>query len=147
LRIENKVSWIDAHFMAATFYLKRDNLKEYLKYIDVIIYQYPSLKDLDGVLKFFFQRKQINLADYNPKRNGLLALYIGNFDNAIKYLTQASNSDPNDLLILYNLSLAYSKKKDFNTALTLINKCLEENPNYPEANNLKQQLLKQIRIK
>ncbi len=30
-RIENKVSWIDAHFMAATYYLRRDNLKEYLK--------------------------------------------------------------------------------------------------------------------
>ena len=144
-RIENKVSWIDAHFMAATFYLKRDDLKEYLKYINVMIYQYPGLRDLDSILKYFYERNKIDLADYTPKRNGLLALYIGNFVNAIKYLTEANKSDPKDLLVLYNLSLAYSYKKDFKTALTLINKCLTENPNYPEAENLKKQILDQLK--
>ena len=55
-RVENKVSWIDAHFMAATFYLRRDNLKEYLKYINVLLYQYPGLRDLDSILKYFYER-------------------------------------------------------------------------------------------
>ena len=144
-RIENKVTWIDAHFMAATFYLRRDDLKEYLNYINVMIYQYPGLKDLDSILKYFYERHKLNLADYTPKRNGLLALYIGNFNNAIGFLTKAYNSDPKDTLVLYNLSLAYSKKKDFNSALTFINECLNVNPNYPEANNLKQQLLIQLK--
>ena len=144
-RIENKVSWIDAHFMGATFYLRRDDLKEYLKYINVIIAQYPGLRDLDSILKYFFNRKELDLADYTPKRNGLLALYIGNFDNAIRFLTKAYNSDPKDPLVLYNLSLAYSEKKDFKTALTLINECLVANPNYPEANNLKEEILNQLK--
>ena len=86
---------------------------------------------------------ELDLADYTPKRNGLLALYIGNFDNAIKYLTKAYNSNPKDPLVSYNLALAYSKKKEFKTALTLINKCLIVNPNYPGANRLKQQILNQ----
>jgi lysophospholipase L1-like esterase len=144
-RIQNKVSWADAHLIAATYYLKRDGIKEYLKYMNVLIYQYPGLKDLDGALKYFYERNQIDLADYTPKRNGLMALYIGNFDNATRHLTEAYNANPKDPLVLYNLSLAYSKKKDLKTALTLINKCLIANPNYPEANNLKQQILNQLK--
>jgi lysophospholipase L1-like esterase len=145
LRIENKVSWVDAHMNAATYYLRRDNLKEYLQYINVLIYQYPSLRDLDGVLKYFYERNKLDLTDYTPKRNGLMALYIGNFDNAIRHLTKAYKSNPKDPLVLYNLSLAYSKKKDFKTALTMINECLKANSNYPDADNLKQQILNQIK--
>ena len=144
-RMENKVSWLDAHFMAATFYLRKDDMKEYLKYINVMIYQYPNLGDLDSILKYYFERNALNLADYTPKRNGLLALYIGNFDNAIKHLTEAYKSNPNDPLISYNLSLAYSKKGELNKALDLINKCLNANPNYPEGNKLKQQILNQLK--
>jgi lysophospholipase L1-like esterase len=144
-RIENKVSWVDAHFMAATFYLRRDDLKEYLKYIEVMIYQYPGLRNLDIILKYFYQKNKLDLADYTPKRNGLLALYIGNFDNAIGFLTKAYSSNPKDTLVLYNLALAYSKKKDYKNALDMINKCLVLNPNYPGANNLKRQIQNQLK--
>lgn len=144
-RIEDKVSWADAHLIAATYHLRRDELKDYLKYMNVLIYQYPNLRDLDGALIFFYEQKKIDLADYTPKRNGLMALYIGNFDNAIRHLTEAYKSSPEDPMVLYNLSLAYSKKEDFNTALTFINRCLIVNPKYPEANNIKQQILNQLK--
>ena len=75
-----------------------------------------------------------------------MALYIGNYDNAIRYLDEAYKSDPMDPLVLYNLSLAYVQKRDFKTALTLIKKCIVANPNYPDANNLKQQILDQLKI-
>jgi len=145
IRIQNKVSWIEAHLIAATYYLRRDDVKEYLKYINVLIYQYPNLRDIDFTLKYFYEQKKINLADYTPKRNGLMALYIGNFDNAIKHLSEAYKSNPKDPLVLYNLSLAFSKKKDFNSALTMINECLIINKKYPEAFDLKQQILKQLK--
>ncbi|MGE5810769.1 MAG: tetratricopeptide repeat protein, partial [Ignavibacteria bacterium] len=145
-RIENKVSWIDAHFIAGTYYLRKDDIKEYLKYMNVLIYQYPGFRDLDGVIRYFYEQKKIDLADYTPKRNGLMALYIGNFDNAIRHLNQAYKLNPKDPLVLYNLSLAYSEKKDFKTALAIINECLIENPIYPEANNLKQEILNQVKI-
>ena len=144
-RIEHKVSWIDAHFMAATYYLRRDNLKEYLKYINVMIYQYPGFRNLDIVLKYFYEKRQLDLADYTPKRNGLLALYVGNFNNAIKNLTEAYKANPKDTLVLYNLSLAYSKKKEFKQALSIINQCLVLKSNYPEAYNLKQKILNRIK--
>ena len=145
-RIENKVTWIDAHFIAATYYLRKDNEKEYLKYMNVLIYQYPSLKDLDGVIRYFYAQNKIDLADYTPKRNGLIALYIGNFNNAIRHLTDAYKLNPEDPLVLYSLSLAYSKKEDFKSALSLINKCLTAKPNYQEAKNLKQRILNQLKI-
>jgi tetratricopeptide (TPR) repeat protein len=144
-RIQNKVSWIDAHLIAATYHLRRDEVKDYLKYIHVMIYQYPSLIDLDGALKYFYEQHKLDLKDYTPKRNGLMALYIGNYENAIRYLNEANKSDPEDPLVLYNLSLAYYKKKDFETALTLIKKCLAVDTNYPEANNLKQQILNELK--
>ncbi len=140
-KIESKVSWADAHFIGATYYLRRDDIKEYLNYMNVLIYQYPALKDLDGALRYYYEKKELNLADYTPKRNGLMALYIGKFDNAINYLTKAYKSNPQDPLVLYNLSLAYSKKKNLDLALELINKCLVIKPDYPEASSLKQQLL------
>lgn len=144
LRIENKVSWIDAHLVAATYNLRHDKLKEYLKYMNVLIYQYPSLRDLDGALKFFHEQRKINLADYTPKRNGLLALYIGNFDNAIRYLSEAYKLNPGDPLVLFNLSLAYLNKNNYDSALTFINKCLDSNPDYPEAQSLKKRILNEI---
>ncbi len=144
-KIEDKVSWADAHLIGATYYLRRDDIKEYLKYMNVLIYQYPGLKDLDGALRYFYEKNELNLADYTPKRDGLMALYIGNFDNAIKYLTEANKSDPKDSSVLYNLSLAYSKKKDFKTALELVNKCLIIDPKYPEANDLKRKILNQVK--
>ena len=137
------LTWARAHLMTATYFLRRDNVKEYLKYMNALIYQYPNLRNLDYALKYFYKRKEIDLADYTPKRDGLMALYMGNFDNAIIYLTKAYKSSPEDPLVLYSLSSAYSKKKDFKTALSLINKCLMVNPNYPEAGKLKQQILMQ----
>ena len=144
-QIESKVSWVDAHFIGATYYLRNDDIKEYLKYMNVLIYQYPALKDLDGAIRYFYEKKELDPADYTPKRNGLLALYIGKFDNAIKYLTEAYKSNPKDPLVLYNLSLAYSKKNNFKLALELINKCLVVKPHYPEASNLKQQILNRLK--
>ena len=144
-KIENKVSWADAHLIAATYHLRRDELKDYLKYMNVLIYQYPNLRDLDGALKFFYGQHKMDLKDYTPKRNGLMALYIGNFDNAIRHLTEAYKLNPNDPVVLYNLSLAYSVKKDYQLALKLINECLVADSNCPEADNLKQRIMNQLK--
>ena len=38
-KIESKVSWADAHKIGATYYLRRDDIKEYLNYMNVLIYQ------------------------------------------------------------------------------------------------------------
>ena len=137
------LSWVDAHLLAAKTYLKRDDIENYLKHINVLIYQYPLLKNFSAVITYFYHKNKIDLSDYTPKRIGIIELYRGNFDDAIKYLTESYKENPKDPQVLYNLSLAFSKKKDFKTALIIINKCLIENPNYPEANILKRQILNQ----
>jgi lysophospholipase L1-like esterase len=141
-RIEG-LSWVDAHLLAAKTYLIRDDIENYLKHMNVLIYQYPILGNFNSVLTYFYHKNKIDLSDYTAKRVGIIALYRGLFDDAIKYLTESYKENPKDPQVLYNLSLAFSKKKDFKTALIIINKCLIENPNYPEANILKRQILNQ----
>ena len=139
------MSWVDAHLLAARTYLRRDDIKNYLKHINVLLYQYPVLKDFNTLITYFYNKNKMDLADYTAKRVGIIELYRGKPDDAIKYLTEASKSNPKDPLVLYNLSLAYSKKEDFKTALASINKCLIADPNYPEANNLRQQILNHLK--
>ncbi len=142
--IEGKTSWLDAHLTAATTYLRRDDIKDYLRHMNILIYQYPNLKNINSAVKFFYEQHKINMADYTAKRVGLIALYKGEFDEAIKLLSEAFKSNPKDPLVLYNLSLAYSKKKDFKTAFTVINKCLTVKPNFPGANNLKREIMNRL---
>ena len=144
-KTEGKISWSDAHLLASTAYLKRDDIKNYLKHIDILRYQYPVLKDFKTLITYYYNKNKINLADYTAKRVGIIQLYDGKYDDAIKYLTEAYNSDPKDIIVLYDLSLAYSKKQDFKTALNIINKCLIAEPNFLEAINLKQQILHQLK--
>ncbi len=140
-KTEGGISWTDAHLLAAATYLKRDDIEDYLKHINVLLYQYPALKDFNTLVTYFYYKHKIDMSDYSSKRVGIIQLYRGKYDDAIKYLTEAYKSTPDDPAVLYNLSLAYSKKKDFKMAFDIINKCLIVNPNYPGANNLKQQIL------
>ena len=135
------MSWVDAHLLAAQTYLRRNDIKNYLSHIDVLLYQYPVLKDFNTLFTYFYHKNKINMADYTSKRVGLIQLYRGKFDEAIKYLTDTYTRSPKDPMVLYNLSLAYLKKKDFKKALAVINECLIVNPDYPGAGNLKQQIL------
>jgi tetratricopeptide (TPR) repeat protein len=136
------MSWTDAHLLTATTFLRRDDVKNYLNHINALLYQYPVLKDFNTLITYFYNQNKLDLADYTSKRVGIIQLHRGKFDEAIKYLTQTYNENPNDPLVLYNLSLAYSKKEDFKTALAMINECLIVNPNYPEANKLKQEIMR-----
>ncbi|MGK9367806.1 GDSL-type esterase/lipase family protein [Melioribacter sp. Ez-97] len=144
-RIENKVSWVDAHLIAATYHLRRDEIKDYLKYMEVIIYQYPVLKDLDGALRFFYAQNKINLNDYTPSRNGLMALYIGNYRNAIKYLKQAYKSNPGDANLSYNLAYAYYKNNELDSSLVYLNKSLALTPGFKDAMKLRAVIHRQLK--
>ncbi len=141
-KTEGRISWNDAHLLAAADYLKRDDIRDYLKHINILLYQYPALKDFNTLITYFYYRNKIDMSDYTSKRVGIIQLYRGKYDDAVKELTEACNSNRKDPTVLYNLSLAYSKMKDFKAALDIINKCLAMNPNYPEANILKGQILK-----
>lgn len=135
------LSWTDAHLLAAKMYLRRDDIKNYLKHINTILYQYPVLKDLNTLITYFYNQNKLDLSDYTPKRIGIIKLYQDKFDESIKYLTDAYNYNSNDLSVIYNLSVAYYKKRDFKSALKMINKCLAVDNKYAEAIYLKREIL------
>ena len=116
-------------------------IENYLKHMNILLYQNPVLKDFDTVLTYYYKQNKIDMADYTAKRVGIIQLYRGKYDDAIKYLTETYRSNPKDPKVLYNLSLAYSKKKDFKNAFDMINKCLIINSKYPEADKLRRQIL------
>jgi tetratricopeptide (TPR) repeat protein len=144
-KIEERMTWTDAHLLAAATYLKRDDIQNYLIHINILLYQYPALKDFNTLITYFYYKNKVNMSDYTPKRVGLIQLHRAQYDDAIKYLNEAYKSDPKDPSVLYNLSLAYSKKKDYKTALTMINGCLFAKPNYPGARSLKQQIVSALK--
>lgn len=150
----NKISWADAHLNAATAYLKRNDISGYLKHMDILIYQYPIVVEYydqisltlmqmqlyDTALKYLNARYKIEPNDYSAKWLGNIALFKGNADEAIYYLTKSHELNSTDAQVLYNLAGAYYQKKLYDAALNTINKCLSIEPNYQQANILKQQL-------
>jgi lysophospholipase L1-like esterase len=143
-KIEGRISWTDAHLLAASTYLKRDDITNYLKHIRLLLYQYPALKDFHTLITYFYYKQKMDLSDYTSKRVGIIQLNMGDYDDAIKYLTEAYKSTPHDPTILYNLSLAYSKRNDFQRALTIINECLIADSNYPGVKYLRRQILNHL---
>ena len=141
--IEKKISWADAHTNAAITYLKRDDMNNHLKHMDILIYQYPVLKDYNTALKYLYEKNKIDPRDFTEKRIGAIALYNKKYDDAIYYLSKSLQTDSGDTQVLYNLAAAYFQKNDFKAALNKINKSLNIDPNYPGANNLKRQLNQQ----
>jgi tetratricopeptide (TPR) repeat protein len=64
---------------------------------------------------------------------------------AINYLSKSINYNSSDAQVYYNLAGAYSIKKDYKTALQMVNRCLQIEPNYLMAKDLQQQLLNAAR--
>ncbi len=145
--IDNKITWADAHLKAATGYLRKDDIKKYLKYMNVLIYQYPELKDLRTALKYFYQKRKIDPRDYTVKRLGIIALMSGNYNDAISNLTECYKSDPKDAMVIFNLAKAYFETKNFYKSVRFINECLNIKPDYPGAKKLKLQILDSIKIR
>ena len=66
-------------------------------------------------------------------------------DSAIGQLLKSINYNSSDAQVYYNLAGAYSIKKDYQTALQMINRCLQIEPNYSMAKDLQQQLINATR--
>ena len=157
--MNNKISWANAHVNAATAYFNKKNINGFLKHMDILLYQYPivveyydevalnllKLQLYDKALKYLSARYKIEPSDYSAKWIGNIALYKGDLDVAILYLNRSQQLNSRDAQVLYNLAGAYSKKKEYQLALNSINACLSLNPNYPQADNLKQQLIQAVK--
>ena len=139
---EKKISSTDAYLEAASINLNKDNIQDYMKYMNVLIYKYPGLKDIKTALKYFYKQKKVNPQDYTPKRLGIISIYTKDYDDAINYLNDSYKSTPEDTEILYNLALAYFEKKNYEEAIRFINQALKLDPKNSDCLLLKDRISK-----
>lgn len=152
--LDNRYSWEQAHRETAEYYLRRKDYKEFAKEVNVLITQYPFVKEyysfavdqllfakrFDDVYPFLLKAQKRFPGALYAKWIGIIDLSKENVNSAIQYLNESLKYASNDAQVYFNLAGAYAKKKMFNEALNSINSCLAVNPNYPGAAGLKGQL-------
>jgi tetratricopeptide (TPR) repeat protein len=57
----------------------------------------------------------------------------GEYESALNYYDQALQADPTNQFGLYNKALVYYSKKDYRKSISLVNYCIQENPDYGPA--------------
>ena len=151
---KRKLSWESAHLQLAGRKLSDGDKNGFIKEINSVIDEYlydPSplefavnllvnIKAFDDAYPYLIRLHQLKQNAYSTKWLGIINLLNSKIEPAIGYLSQSLNYNASDAQVLYNLSGAYSMKNDYKTALLLINRCLEIQPNYVQAKDLQNQL-------
>jgi tetratricopeptide (TPR) repeat protein len=157
--ITGRLTWEDAQKKIAEWYLLHKDISSFKKQMDVLISQFPftlelydltvgrllKLKEYDGAYEFLSRRYKIEPNGSAAKWLGIYDLTRGNTDKAIQYLEESLRFNQNEPLVLYNLSCAYSSKKEYDKALSKINLCLSYNPDCKEAKIMQSQLISLIK--
>jgi hypothetical protein len=149
------LSWEAAHLKLAQSKLMNGELESFSEEISAATDEYPfdpypyefaaqllvNLKKFDGAYYYLQKLNELKPDAYSTKWLGIIDLLNNKVDSAIGYLSKSINYNSSDAQVYYNLAGAYSIKKDYQTALQMINRCLQIEPNYSMAKNLQQQLL------
>jgi lysophospholipase L1-like esterase len=152
--IDGKISREQARLKSANKYLKQKQFDEYSTEMAALIEEFPFIykyynvtaKELITAGKFsrayyFLKRGYDKKPDaFNSKWLGIIDLSEGFVDDAIKYLETSLTFDRKDAQTYFNITGAYAQKKEFNKALQSINKCLQINPDFQRAEQIRQQL-------
>ncbi|GAB4287391.1 MAG: hypothetical protein Kow0098_03870 [Ignavibacteriaceae bacterium] len=152
--VEERINWEECHRMAAEWYLKKGDIRNFKEQMDILISQFPVIVEYynyvanelmkrgmyDDALTYVQTRYELRPDAYSTKWLGIINLSKGNPDTAIDYLLQSVKFNPNDEQVLYNLAGAYVNKKEYKTALEYLKKSLQINPEYSAARKLEEQL-------
>jgi len=135
-------------------YLKQNRVDDYATEMAALIDEFPFLykyynstsRELISAGKFsrayyFLKRGYDKKPDaFNSKWLGIIDLSQGFVDDAIIYLETSLTFDKKDAQTYFNITGAYAQKKEFGKALESINKCLQINPDFQRAGQIRQQL-------
>jgi tetratricopeptide (TPR) repeat protein len=157
--IDNKLTWQAAHRQAAAMYFNSRDYDMYEYETKVLTEQYPfiteyydeaaenllQVKQFDRAYRLLMDRYKYSPSAFSTKWLGIIDLSKNNSDSAIKYLKESVAYNNNDPQVLFNLAGAYSIKHEYQNALDAVNRCLSIDPNFPEAQGLKQQLTSALR--
>ncbi|NWG29047.1 MAG: hypothetical protein HXY48_11010 [Ignavibacteriaceae bacterium] len=152
--IDGNISREQARLKAATEYLKEKNYDDYAKEMAALIDEFPFLykyynntaRELISAGKFssayYFLKKGYDKQPdaFNSKWLGIIDLSQGFVDEAILNLETSLGYNNKDAQVYFNLTGAYAQKKEFTKALGAIEKCLQINPDFQRAKEIRQQL-------
>lgn len=152
--IDGRTSREQARLKVAASYLKQNQFDDYATEMAALIDEFPFLykyynstsRELIAAGKFgrayyFLKRGYDKKPDgFNSKWLGIIDLSQGFVDDAITYLEASLKYDSKDAQTYFNITGAYAQKKEFSKALESINKCLQINPDFQRAEQIRQQL-------
>lgn len=153
--IDGRISREQARLKAANNYLKRKQFDEYATEMAALTEEFPFIykyynvtaRELITAGKFsrayYFLKKGYDKKPdaFNSKWLGIIDLSQGFVDEAINYLEASLRYDSKDAQVYFNITGAYAQKKEFDKALQSIEMCLNLNPNFDKAAQIRQQLL------
>jgi len=156
---KSELSWETAHLQLAHRKLIEGDIDSFKKEIAAAADEYPidpyplefaaqqlvNLKLFDEAYPYLTKLNKLKESAFSTKWLGIIQLLENNADPAIGYLITSLNYNSSDANVLYNLAGAYSLKKDYQTALQMVNRSLQIEPDYTMAKNLQQQLLNATR--
>jgi tetratricopeptide (TPR) repeat protein len=149
------LSWEEAHLKLSQRKISDGDIESFQKEISAAIDEYPfdpyphefaaqllvNLKMFGEAYPYLQRFNELNSGAYSTKWLGIIDLLNNKVDSAIGYLSKSINYNSSDAQVYYNLAGAYSIKKDYQTALQMVNRCLQIEPNYSMAKDLQQQLI------
>ena len=156
---KRELSWESAHLQLAERKLNDGDKDGFIKEINNVIDEYPydpypyefatnllvNIKAFEDAYPYLLKQHRLRQSAFSSKWLGIIDLLNNKVEPAIGYLSQSLNYNASDSQVLYNLSGAYSMKKDYQTALQIVNRCLEIEPNYHQARDLQKQLINALR--
>jgi tetratricopeptide (TPR) repeat protein len=148
------LDWEKLHRKAAEWYLGHGELENYKEQMDVLIYQFPfvieyynsnayeflKIGKFDIAYSYLEKGFRLKADAFSSKWLGIIDLSKGHNESAVKYLEKSLSFDPKDSQVLFNLAGAYSRLKFYDKSLTTINSCLQIDPAFPGASDLKGQV-------
>ncbi len=149
-----EINWDAAHTAAADHFVAKGDAKsvemEYRVLISQFNYQpkfYNAFANALMVLHEYERAAGVLKASYGVKPEafstkwlGILALNDGKPEEARRWLLESLNYKGDDAQTLYNLAGSFINLKDYNSAKTYIQRCLQADPKFPGAAQLAAQL-------
>ena len=149
-----EINWDAAHTAAADHFVAKGDTKSAEMEYRVLISQFNYLPKFYNafanalmVLHEYERAAGVLKASYGVKPEafstkwlGILALNDGKPEEARRWLLESLNYKGDDAQTLYNLAGAFINLKDYNSAKTYIQRCLQADPKFPGAAQLAAQL-------
>lgn len=102
--------------------------------------------DFNEAYPYLLRLKEMTNDAFSNKWIAIIVLAKGNAPQSIPFFEQAYEKEPNDTQMLYNYAGALMIQKNNLKALEIIEACLKIDPNFPDAESVKSQILASLKV-